>query len=171
MDEIIHSPMGAVHVAAAVLALVVGPIVFFRAKGDGAHRTLGWIYLASMIVVSLAGLPIRSFGGISPFHVLAIVSLSTIAAGLIAVLVGARRREGRDGLIHAHMKFMTYSYTGLVAAGLAQVVSRVMVEYGQTGPIIGIGILLTVAVCMAITILLIRFVLPDLAARYFPSAP
>ena len=171
MFDLIHSAWGAAHTAAAVIALILGPVLFLRVKGDKPHRQFGYAYVAAMLVVCLAGLPMRGFmGTISPFHVLAIVSLVTVTAGLIAAIVSARSRGGRDGMLYAHMKFMAWSYIGLVAAGLAQFGSRVAAGYGLGGFEIGVSIaVVSLATCFA-GATLVNLNAKSLAARYAPNA-
>lgn len=171
MFDLIHSAWGAAHTGAAVIALILGPVLFLRVKGGKSHRQLGYAYVAAMLVVCLAGLPMRGFmGTISPFHVLAIVSLVTVTAGLIGALVSANSRSGRPGMVHAHMKFMAWSYIGLVAAGLAQIGTRVAAGYGVGGLEIGVTIAgVSVATCF-IGAALINGSAKSLLARYAPDA-
>ncbi len=171
MFDIIHSAWGAAHTAAAVIALILGPVLFSRVKGDKPHRQFGYAYVAAMLVVCLAGLPMRGFMGvISPFHVLAIVSLVTVSAGLIGAVISANSQSGRPGMVHAHMKFMAWSYIGLVAAGSAQIGTRVAAAYGFSGAQIGVTIgVISVATCFT-GAALINLSAKTLLARYAPDA-
>ncbi len=40
------------HVAAAVVALFVGAVIFLLPKGTGFHKLLGWTWVSSMIIVA-----------------------------------------------------------------------------------------------------------------------
>jgi uncharacterized membrane protein len=105
-------------VAAAAGALVVGAVVLARRKGDAWHVGTGRVYVATMLVVSLPVLLVYdTTGRPGPFHVLAVVSLATTALGWRA----ARRRGGdRRRAVAAHATLMSWSWIGVVTAGLAQ---------------------------------------------------
>ena len=173
LTELIHSIWGAVHVAAAVAALILGPILFLRAKGGRSHRQLGYAYVAAMAVTSVPGLPMDAFGPVSPFHILSIVSLVTISLGAGFIVFGARlarSEKTRKGLTAGHMQFMAWSYIGLAAAGLAQVGSRLVADSVVFG-LPGWGAVIAAsALTIAAGALLIRRAEPGLAARYYPDA-
>jgi hypothetical protein len=62
----------------------------------------------------------RLTGHFGPFHLAAIASLATVAAGTWAAV----RRQPPDRWLERHYYWMTYSYVGLVAAAVAEVVTR-----------------------------------------------
>ena len=106
------SVLGSLHVAAAVLALAVAAIVLVRTKGTTAHVRLGRIYVVLLVLVD--GFALLTYqNGIGPFHLLAVISLATLTAGLIW---SPRRRGSRQ----IHGILMIWSVAGLVGAGLAQ---------------------------------------------------
>ena len=115
-------PLGMVHVIAALIALASGAVVVLRRKGTPSHRRIGWVYAASMLVLSITALAIyrltRTFG---PFHVAAVISLVTLVAGIIP----AWRRQPRESWLDRHYFFMSWSYLGLLAATVAETASRV----------------------------------------------
>ena len=129
--QIIHDIWGAAHTAAALVALITGAFVLIRPKADGQHKLTGYTYFASFWVLILAGLPMAS-DGITIFHWLSGVSAVTLLAGLSLILRARRERDPakRAGLVFGHYKFMAWSYVGLVAAGVAQVSSRLAVALG-----------------------------------------
>ena len=106
------SVLGSLHVAAAVLALAVAAIVLARTKGTTSHVRLGRIYVLLLVLVDAFAL-LTYQNGIGPFHLLAIVSLGTLTAGLVW---SPRRRGSRQ----THGILMIWSFAGLVGAGLAQ---------------------------------------------------
>ncbi len=113
--------IGALHVALALVALVSGFIMVVTRKGTLRHRKIGWVYAVSMLGLNATALLIyRLFGGFGPFHVLALVSLLTIIAGLIPAV---RRRPRREWLEH-HAYWMTWSYVGLASAAVSEVTTR-----------------------------------------------
>ena len=58
---------GSLHVAAAVLALVVAAIVLVRRKGTTAHVRLGRVYVVLLVLVDAFAL-LTYRNGIGPFH-------------------------------------------------------------------------------------------------------
>ncbi|MEQ8435259.1 MAG: DUF2306 domain-containing protein [Oceanicaulis sp.] len=174
MDTLIHSIWGAIHTGAAVFALLVGPILFLRAKGGVSHRILGYGYVAAMVVVCLAGWPIRNSGAeLSPFHYLSIVSLVTVLLGAAFAFAATRivrSARSRDGLVHGHLYWMGWSYIGLAAAGLAQVGSRLVSpeEYFGSGGWIAVAVASGAAI--GVGALILQWTRPALARRYFPTS-
>lgn len=172
LNELIHSVWGAIHVTAAIAALILGPVLFLRVKGGRSHRQLGYAYVAAMVVTCLAGLPMDTFGDVSPFHILSIVSLVTITLGagfIFAAARIARRATTRQGLTLGHMHWMAWSYIGLAAAGLAQIGSRLVAD----GAVFGVpgwsAVIAVSGLSVAIGAYLTRRAQPALAERYFPN--
>ena len=115
------STLGWIHTAAAIAALVLGAAILLRAKGSRSHRRLGWTYVASMALLNVTALAIyRLTGSFGPFHVAAILSLASIAGGIIPAV----RRRPAATWVERHYWWMTYSYLGLVAAAVAEVATR-----------------------------------------------
>jgi uncharacterized membrane protein len=103
------------HALAAVSAFVLGAVQLAAPKGTLPHRTLGWVWVALMLVISLSSFAIqgdsyrlwRSFG---PIHLLSIFTLLMLVVGVVA----ARRSR-----IKAHRITMISIFIGaLVIAGL-----------------------------------------------------
>ncbi len=110
------------HVVLAVLAIALGAAVMFERKGTRRHRWLGRTYAASMCGVNItAFLIFELFGGFGTFHWMALLSLLTVVIGYRA----ARRR--RPGWKVTHAYFMAGSYVGLVAALVAETLTRTAV--------------------------------------------
>jgi uncharacterized membrane protein len=87
--------MGFVHIALAVAALASGLAVALLPKGTRRHRLLGRVYVASMLGLNLTALAIYNlFGVFGPFHVAALISLATVAAGWVPALRVARCAGG-----------------------------------------------------------------------------
>ncbi len=93
-----------IHVAAAVLAILLGAFQFVAPKGTLSHRVSGWIW-----VMLLAGLCMSSFfipgsfyiGPVSVFHALSVYTLYALAMGVLA----ARRHAVSD-----HKSYMAWLY-------------------------------------------------------------
>ncbi len=102
------------HVAAALLALILGAWQFLGRKGTLPHRVVGWVW-----IVLLAALCITSFfipgswhiGPVSVFHVLSVYTLW-------ALYMGAR--AARAGEVADHKSYMSWLY------GLSVVLSAVI---------------------------------------------
>ena len=103
---------GVVHVVCAALALIVATVVFVQRKGTAKHVRLGRAYVVLLLVLNVSAALVPS-EGIGPFHVLAVVSLLTVAAGWS--LSPRRLKQDRP-----HAILMVWSVAGVVAAGLAQ---------------------------------------------------
>jgi uncharacterized membrane protein len=113
-DPLLHaSPVIQIHVACAVLALIVGAVVLFRRKGDGRHRALGKVWVTLMAIVALSSFfiwTIRLWGPFSPIHLLSILTLFL----LWRAVTYARRRQ-----IVMHRRIMQSTYLlALVVTGL-----------------------------------------------------
>lgn len=108
------SLLAAVHTALGILALASGALVLVRRKGDRLHRLAGRAYGVSMVALCVLAFGLRDstpfIQGLGMFHVAAVVSLATVAAGVVAV----RRR--RSGWLEAHSQWMAWSYIGLLMA-------------------------------------------------------
>ncbi len=114
------SPVGWIHTAFALVALISGTVVVLSDKGTQNHRRWGWVFVASMVLLNITALTIyRLFGRFGPFHVAALVSLVGLVSGIVPVI---RRRPG---WVERHYFGMSYAYVGLLAAAAAEVATRV----------------------------------------------
>ncbi len=137
--------LGLGHLATAIVALAAGLVVVLRRKGTRFHRWCGRVYAAAMLAVNVSALSIYDlFGGFGPFHVFALISLATVALGVITAV----RRRPRDGWVEAHAYWMTWSYVGLVAAAVSETATRYLdFDFGltvglATAVVVGTGALL-----------------------------
>ncbi len=107
------SPAIQVHAFAAMTAFALGVIQLSAPKGTLPHRTLGWIWVALMLIVSTTAFfihKIRLWGEWSPIHLLAIFTLI-----MLPVAVMAARRHA----VERHRRTMIGIFVGaLVIAGL-----------------------------------------------------
>lgn len=119
--------LSVMHIASSSVALVLGAWVLLVHKGDRRHRRLGRAYAISMLVVNATAFGIyRLFGGFGPFHVAAIISLLTLAAGMRPVLLRPRPKAWSI----THMIFMYWSVVGLYAAFASEVLVRLPARPG-----------------------------------------
>lgn len=112
--------LGLTHTVAATAALLLGPAVFFRRKGDRTHRRIGYAYVAGMVTLNVTALAIYDlFGRWGPFHYAALASLATLAMGIVPAI----RRKPANWQ-HWHYFGMSWSYAGLLAAGVSETLTR-----------------------------------------------
>lgn len=129
MNEFIHGPLGLIHTIFAVVALITGLIVLLKTKGTKTHKQLGYVYGVSMILLNLTAIPITNMsGGIGLFHVFIVVSLPTVILGLYFPMF---LRHKKNWLM-THFSLMYWSYVGLIAAFIAEVMVRLPVLLSTT---------------------------------------
>jgi uncharacterized membrane protein len=110
------------HVCFGFVALALGTLNAFRAKGTPSHRLIGQGYYTAMLGLNGTAFGIYDFfGSFGVFHWLAVISLCTIVGGIVPVAL--RRPKMRWKYYHGY--FMLYSYLGLLAATGAEIVVRV----------------------------------------------
>lgn len=89
----VHSTLGAIHAGAAMIALMIGPIILWRRKGDRVHRSLGIVFSSALLVVdTTALLTFNLTGGFNLFHALAVLSLAALLPGLLMIALYRLRR-------------------------------------------------------------------------------
>ena len=107
------SPAIQIHAVAAMAAFALGLVQFAATKGTIPHRTLGWIWVTLMVVVSVTAFfihEIRLWGPWSPIHLLAIFTL---------VMLPLAVRHARRHSVEHHRWSMIGIFVGaLVIAGL-----------------------------------------------------
>lgn len=122
MGTIIYSTTGLIHFIAAIVALVTGTAVLIIKKGTKNHKTTGYVYTGSMLVVNITAFMIyRLFGGFGIFHIAAFVSLLTVAAGMVPALF----RKPKGSWLTLHVSFMYWSVMGLYAAFVSEILTRI----------------------------------------------
>ena len=110
------------HAFAAMAAFALGLVQFAAPKGTLPHRTIGWIWVTLMTVVSVTAFfihELRLWGAWSPIHLLAIFTLVMLP---LAVL-HARRHN-----VTSHRRAMISIFTGalLVAGAFTLFPGRIM---------------------------------------------
>ncbi len=99
------------HAFAAMAAFVLGVVQLAAPKGTLPHRTLGWIWVVLMLVISASSFlihGIRLWGPWSPIHLL---SVFTPIMLVLAVLAARRHR------VRAHKITMISIFAGALIAG------------------------------------------------------
>ena len=120
------TPIIAVHMTAAILAVATGPVALWArlgsAKRPRLHRAFGYAWVTLMLLTAVSALFIRDFAlpnvnGYTPIHLLVPVTLV-----MLVVAFGFLLR----GNINGHRKTMQRLYIGacLVAGGFTLLPSR-----------------------------------------------
>ena len=103
-----------VHLATVVPALLLGPVILLRKKGDAIHKLLGRIWATLMVVTAIASAFIVAPGGgiagsgFSPIHFFTVWTLINVPLAIYLA---------RKGQIRHHRGAMTGLYVGLCIAG------------------------------------------------------
>lgn len=110
------------HLAAAVGALVLGPVALWSRKGSPMHRGAGYVWVGLMLAAAVTSLFIRDFrqpnvAGYTVIHLVTLLTFAGVGAGITAAV---QRRIG------VHRKAMRRTYLGgcLVAGAFALLPSR-----------------------------------------------
>lgn len=144
-------PFGAVHAALGLAAIVLGVGVGLLGKGSRVHRRVGLVYALCLLLLNATALSIYDlFGRWGPFHNLAIVSLVTLLAGVLAVWL--KRPRGR--WMNLHGICMSWSYAGVVAALFSEIGARI------PGVGLAAGVLIPSALVTAVAAVLIHTRVP-----------
>jgi len=102
-----------VHAFVAMAAFALGVVQLARAKGDTAHRALGYAWVAMMVVIAASSFlvhTINQWRGFSWIHLLSLYVLVSVPLAVVHV---------RRGNIRAHRFAMIGVFVGgLVIAGL-----------------------------------------------------
>lgn len=101
------------HAFAAISAFALGLVQFVAPKGTLPHRTVGWIWVALMLIVAVSSFwihGIKLWGPWSPIHLLSIFSLVMLP---LAVYAAHKHR------VATHKRAMISIFLGaLVIAGI-----------------------------------------------------
>jgi len=113
----LFEPVIAVHVVAALLALVLGLLILAARKGTPLHRFAGRAWVLAMAVTAGGSFLIEAqvlavstpLGRFGPIHLLSAVTLYALGVAVTAIRAGDRRR---------HRRATTGAFAGLAVAGL-----------------------------------------------------
>jgi len=107
------APVIQLHAFAAMAAFALGVVQLAAPKGTLPHRTIGWIWVVIMVIVSATSFwiyELRIWGPWSPIHLLSIFTLAMLP---LAVLRARRHQVAR------HRNAMIAIFAGaLIIAGL-----------------------------------------------------
>lgn len=116
------SPAIEIHAFAAMATFALGIVQFAAPKGTLAHRTMGWAWVALMVVVSVSAFfihQIKLWGTWSPIHLL---------AGFTLVGLGVAVHAARRHVIARHQRAMMALFFGalVIAGGFTFMPGRIM---------------------------------------------
>ncbi|MGR3514256.1 MAG: DUF2306 domain-containing protein [Paracoccaceae bacterium] len=127
------SPAIWIHLVAVAIAVFLGAAVLLGRKGTPAHKLMGRIWVALMVVGAISTFWImeifeRSY---SPIHILSVYTLISVVAGVRAI---------RAGRVAAHRRHMISLYaTGMIiAGGFTFLPNRLLgrLTFGETYPVV-----------------------------------
>ena len=81
------APVIQLHAFAAMAAFVLGAVQLAAPKGTLPHRTLGWVWVVLMLVISVSSFlihGIRLWGPWSPIHLLSVFTPVMLVVGVVA---------------------------------------------------------------------------------------
>ena len=139
LDPILAAPLTIqLHLAAALVAVAVTPLLLIRRKGTHAHKAWGRVWVGAMALTAFSSFwisEIRLWGPWSPIHILSAVTL----VGLVQAV-----RFARVGDIRGHKAALLGSVMGLLGAGLFTLLpGRTLSEVFLTGhENLGFGLIL-----------------------------
>jgi uncharacterized membrane protein len=105
LDPLLNAPLAVqIHAIAALAAMVLGAAVLFRRKGTRAHKLMGRVWVALMLITANSSLfinEIRMIGPFSPIHIFTLITYATLAQAIVAI---------RRGNVAAHRAAMQSLY-------------------------------------------------------------
>ena len=115
------------HLAAAVPALVLGPVVLYRRRRDRLHKGLGYVWVAAILGLAVSGLFIRSefavIGPFGPIHLLSLLAIWSVVDGVRLI----RRGDVRGHLLAMQsVWFGAVGVTGLLTLLPGRTLNRVL---------------------------------------------
>jgi uncharacterized membrane protein len=126
------SAIGAAHVAVGTIALTGGGVVLGMAKGTPKHRFVGSVYAVAILLINGTALSIYDMTGRpNVFHVIAVVNLTTLATGMLALRRWRRTHDPRD--LVTHQRRMAMNYVGLWMAFVTELLVKPMMGLSGWG--------------------------------------
>lgn len=99
------TPLGTVHTAISLVAVIAGLIAFFRFKEISLNTPAGRVYVATTVLTCLTGFGIFQHGGFGKPHALGVITLVVLA---VAWQAG---RSNVFGRVSAYVAMVGYSLT------------------------------------------------------------
>lgn len=122
--------------------MLLGAIQLLRPKGGHLHRKMGYAYVIALIACDVGALGVYQFTGrFNALHVGALMSFACVVAGVTPFYISPKPSRWR---IH-HAMWICWSYIGLWAAGLTELIVR-NVHWSSRGQVIAATIATTATV-------------------------
>lgn len=122
MHTLVGDNIGLTHLISGLFALVFGGGVLILKKGTTLHKRVGYLYVASMVVMIATSFGIyRLFGKFGLFHFFSLVAIFSLLAGMLPML--KKVRTPKD--LETHFIRMYWSVVGLYAAFAAESFVRI----------------------------------------------
>lgn len=109
------------HLSLSLFALTAVLTILVLPKGPAAHRWLGRIAVAALMLSALSSFGVQARGHLSWLHVLSVVTLVTLPFAVWAI---------RQGRVAAHKRVMLINVGGLLVAGLFATLAPGRTLYG-----------------------------------------
>lgn len=110
------------HITASIVGLITSTIVLLAAKGTDFHRKTGYVFAIAMLIINISALMMYKLTGKFNFlHIFAIISLASLVRGMIPAI----RRSSKNWL-RTHITGMVGAALGVWAAGIAELITRVL---------------------------------------------
>lgn len=97
------------HLALSLITMALILVILAMPKGRGAHRLLGKLAAAALVLSALTSFGIRSSGHFSALHILSVVTLLTVPYAVWLV---------RRGRVAHHRRIMLANAGGLFVAAV-----------------------------------------------------
>jgi len=122
MENLVGNEIGLIHLISSCFALLFGTFILISKKGTKLHVKIGYLYVISMGILILTAFMIyRLFNGWGIFHYTSLLSLVTIALGMIPIWTKKPVNKWKS----LHFSFMYWSVIGLYAAFAAEILVRI----------------------------------------------
>lgn len=103
-------PLVQIHIATVLIAVGLSILILFLRKGTAAHKRMGRVWVAAMIVTAIASFGIRTSGGLSLIHLFSVLTLISAPLGVWAI------RRGRTAAHGQAMLGLTFGGIGIAGA-------------------------------------------------------
>jgi uncharacterized membrane protein len=117
LDPILSAPFEVqLHVAAALIALIIGPVALYRTRRDRVHKGLGYLWVTAMGVLAVSGLFIEAVvlplvGPFGPIHLFSIWALISLWQAMTAIF---RRDVARHQAVMRALYWQAIGITGIL---------------------------------------------------------
>ncbi|MEE9389238.1 MAG: DUF2306 domain-containing protein [Paracoccaceae bacterium] len=119
------------HVAFAMMSILLGPLALFRKRRDWVHKTLGYVWVWMMALTALSSMfimEVRSFG---PFSIIHLLSLLTFWGLFRGVRFALHRNIPAHRATMQNMYFWALGIAGILSFLPGRIMSRIFATQGN----------------------------------------